>query len=65
MDDCGTLDDYPLDFAADQTVTIEPFGSATIAIGGTPMTAYAAIATSFSEILCPDLTGATTWGVWR
>ena len=65
MDDCGTLDYYELDFAADQTVSLEPFGSATIELGRTTMTAYGAIATSFSEILCPDLTGATTWGIWR
>lgn len=63
---CGPRIHDLLTFTADDTVRIEPYGTAPLTLGGQPLTAFGAIATRFDDrARCTDLVGTVSWALAR
>ena len=65
-DECGTQSFHSIVVSGDQDVTLEPYETSEVTVGGTPLTAYALGAMTWGEdMTCLDLAGRLTWAVVR
>lgn len=64
-DGCGTVERYSIAFTGDQPLSLVPFDTGTVPVGGVDVQVWAVDAYDYLKMECTDLSGSFAWAAAR